>query len=132
MIWSSAAVTTLFNQKTQSHFLIVICMIWSIVAVTTLFNQKTSITFPNFYLYDLIYCSCDYTFQSENFNHISSEAKEFISSLLVLSPEVSYYSTSTYSSNQCCGSGSELDPYSGASWIRICIRNTDLDPHMQI
>ena len=36
--------------------------------------------------------------------------------------------------NQCCGSGSGsvLDPYSGASWIRICIRNTDLDPHMQI
>ena len=24
------------------------------------------------------------------------------------------------------------DPYSGASWIRIRIRNTDPDPHMQI
>ena len=35
---------------------------------------------------------------------------------------------------QCCGSGygSILDPYSGASWIRIRIRNTDPDPHMQI
>ena len=31
---------------------------------------------------------------------------------------------------QCCGSGSVMDPYSGASWIRIRIRNTD--PHMQI
>ena len=31
---------------------------------------------------------------------------------------------------QCCGSVSVLDPYSGASWIRI--RNTDPDPHMQI
>ena len=30
--------------------------------------------------------------------------------------------------NQCCGSGSVLDP--GASWIRIRIRKTD--PHMQI
>ena len=26
---------------------------------------------------------------------------------------------------QCCGSGSVLDPNSGVSWIRICIRNTD-------
>ena len=36
--------------------------------------------------------------------------------------------------NQCCGSGSVLDPYSGDSWIRIRIPNTDLDPdpHMQI
>ena len=34
--------------------------------------------------------------------------------------------------NQCCGSGSVLDPYSGASWIRIRILNTDPDPHMQI
>ena len=33
---------------------------------------------------------------------------------------------------QCCGSGSVLDPYSGASWIRIRIPNTDPDPHMQI
>ena len=35
---------------------------------------------------------------------------------------------------QCCGSGSVMDPYSGASWIRIRIRNTDPDlgPHMQI
>ena len=33
---------------------------------------------------------------------------------------------------QCCGSGSVLDPYSGACWIRIRIRNTDPDPHMQI
>ena len=31
---------------------------------------------------------------------------------------------------QCCGSGSVLDPYSGASWIRIRIRNTD--SHKQI
>ena len=27
---------------------------------------------------------------------------------------------------------SVVDPYSGASWIRIRIRNTDPDPHMQI
>ena len=33
---------------------------------------------------------------------------------------------------QCCGSGSVLDPYSGASWIRIRIPNMDPDPHMQI
>ena len=35
---------------------------------------------------------------------------------------------------QCCGfgSGSVLDPYSGASWILVRIRNTDPDPHMQI
>ncbi len=33
---------------------------------------------------------------------------------------------------QCCGSGSVLDPYSGASWNRIRIQNTDPDPHMQI
>ena len=25
-----------------------------------------------------------------------------------------------------------MDPYSGASWIRIRIRNTNPDPHMQI
>ena len=31
---------------------------------------------------------------------------------------------------QFCGSGSVLDPYSGASWIRF--RNTDPDPHMQV
>ena len=37
---------------------------------------------------------------------------------------------------QCCGSGSEtgsvLDPYAGALWIRIRIQNADpnLDPHM--
>ena len=33
--------------------------------------------------------------------------------------------------NQCCVSGSVLDPYSEASWIRIRIRNTDpdLDPN---
>ena len=35
---------------------------------------------------------------------------------------------------QCCGSGSVLDPYSGALCIRIRIRNTDPfpDPHMKI
>ena len=32
--------------------------------------------------------------------------------------------------NQCCGSESVLDPYSGALWIRILIPNTDQDPHM--
>ena len=31
-----------------------------------------------------------------------------------------------------CGSGSGLDPYSGASWIRIRIPRTDPDPHLQI
>ena len=31
---------------------------------------------------------------------------------------------------QCCGSGSVLDLYSGAFWIRIRIPNTDPDPHM--
>ena len=36
------------------------------------------------------------------------------------------------SNKLCCGSGSVLDPYSGASLIRIRIRNTDPDPHMQI
>ena len=30
------------------------------------------------------------------------------------------------SQNQCCGSGSALDPYSEALWIRIRIRNTVL------
>ena len=29
---------------------------------------------------------------------------------------------------QCCGSGSVLDPYSGASWIRIRIRIRNTDP----
>ena len=33
---------------------------------------------------------------------------------------------------QCCGSGPILYPYSGASWIRIRIRTTHPDPHMQI
>ena len=28
------------------------------------------------------------------------------------------------------GTGTLLDPYSGALWIRIRIRNTDQDPHM--
>ena len=28
--------------------------------------------------------------------------------------------------------GRVVDPYSGASWIRIRLRNTDPDPHMQI
>ena len=32
---------------------------------------------------------------------------------------------------QCCGSGSVMDPYSGAFWMRIQnIPNTDPDPHM--
>ena len=35
----------------------------------------------------------------------------------------------TSTSEQCCGSGSTLDPYSGAFWIRIRIRNTDPDPN---
>ena len=35
-----------------------------------------------------------------------------------------------YTYTQCCGSGSVLDPYSGAYWIRI--RNTDPDLQMQI
>ena len=30
-----------------------------------------------------------------------------------------------FSTKQCCGSGSLLDPYSGASWIRIRIQNMD-------
>ena len=34
----------------------------------------------------------------------------------------------TFTFKQCCGSGSVLDPYSGALWIRIRIQNTD--PHM--
>ena len=34
--------------------------------------------------------------------------------------------------DQCCGSGSVLDPYSGAFWIRIRIPNMDPDPHMTI
>ena len=33
---------------------------------------------------------------------------------------------------QCCGSGSVLDPYSGALWIRSRIPNTDPGPHMYI
>ena len=31
--------------------------------------------------------------------------------------------------NQCCGSGSKLDPYSATLWIRIRIPKTDPDPH---
>ena len=34
--------------------------------------------------------------------------------------------------DQCCGSGSVLDPYSGAFWIRIRIPNTDQDPDPQM
>ena len=33
-------------------------------------------------------------------------------------------------SEQCWGSGSVLDAFSGALWIRIRIQNTDPDPHM--
>ena len=36
-----------------------------------------------------------------------------------------------YTLNQCCGSGSKLDPYSATLWIRIRIRNTDPDPHYE-
>ena len=28
--------------------------------------------------------------------------------------------------NRCCGSGSKLDPFSAALWIRICSLNPDL------
>ena len=34
-----------------------------------------------------------------------------------------------YRFNQCCGSGSVLDPYSRALWIQTRSPDTDQDPH---
>ena len=46
-----------------------------------------------------------------------------LSYYLVRNKNLLTYILTTY--YQCCGSGSVLDSYSGASWIRIRFRNTD-------
>ena len=40
------------------------------------------------------------------------------------------YKCIVYTLAQCYGSGSVLDLYSGAFWVRICIWNTDPDQHI--
>ena len=75
--------------------IIVILFIWSefILLHVIVFNSFHCVcfcVFCEFCLSQFVF-SCDYTFESQNFNHISQEAKDFISNLLVLHPEVSFY-----------------------------------------
>ena len=80
---------------------------------------------PQLFPTSLVLCGCDVL-------RDDGVARSSRRLLLAQGIVVKSFRSSFVSCNQCCGSRSVLDPYSGASWILIHIQNTDPDPHMQI